>query len=82
MDMSQVVEYGQSISNDDVCMSRKEFHDTVEGEDDNSIRAVSPPGNLVTWYPVVPASEGFYAKEVSPYFPFSKALIFEEVVGR
>jgi len=76
------IEYGQSISNDDVGVSRKEFHDTSGREDDNPIRAAPPPGNLVTWYPVPPASEGFDAKEVTPYFPFSKALIFEEVVGR
>jgi hypothetical protein len=76
------VEYGQSVSDDDVCMSSKEFHDTVDGEDDNSIRAVSPPGNLVTRYSVSPASESLDAEEISPGLPFCECLILEEVVGR
>jgi hypothetical protein len=76
------VEYGQSVSDDDICMSSKEFHDTVDGEDDNSIRAVSPPGNLVTWYPVSPVSEDLTTDKISSLFPLCKGTILEEVVGR
>jgi hypothetical protein len=76
------IEYGQSVSNDDVGVSRKEFHDSSDGEDDNSIRAVVPSGNLVTRNSVSPVSEDLTTDKISSSFPLCKGTILEEVVGR
>jgi len=76
------VEYGQSVSCDNVGMSSQELEDSSDSEDDDSVRVGWTANQFLSRYTIPPSSEGLDTEEVAPYFPFSKALIFEEVVGR